>query len=199
MIIFVNTCNAYYRQMPANLNALIRYRTINDCLSTGRRYTIDELVEACSEAIRESTPGEGGVSERTVRNDIRVMRSDILGVNAPIAQKDGYYYYSDGSFSLINVLMSGSDLVDKIIVMLNEIRGQISHPELDNVLKGLKKVKSKTIISHSIEKSIILEESQNQVFFEPMAFKTFSESKKPVLKPTWGDLFEILSSLKKGE
>ena len=199
MIIFVNTCNAYYRQMPANLNALIRYRTINDCLSTGRRYTIDELVEECSDAIRGNTTGEGGVSERTVRNDIRVMRSDILGVNAPIAQKDGYYYYSDGSFSLINILISGSDLVDKIIVMLNEIRGQISHPELENVLKGLKKVKSKTIFSHSIEKRIILEESQNQVLFEPMSFKTDREPKKLVLKPTWGDLFEIISAMKKRE
>jgi len=38
--------------MPANLNALIRYKTINSCLSGGRRrWSIDELRERCSEAL----------------------------------------------------------------------------------------------------------------------------------------------------
>jgi hypothetical protein len=60
-------------------------KTINTCLYGGkRRYNINELINACSNALDE-TRGRGiRISERTVRDDLRVMRSDILGFNAPI-------------------------------------------------------------------------------------------------------------------
>ncbi|MBO4820905.1 MAG: hypothetical protein J5548_05510 [Prevotella sp.] len=38
--------------MPANKNALIRYKTIDNCLRNRyRRWTLDDLVEACCEAL----------------------------------------------------------------------------------------------------------------------------------------------------
>ena len=38
--------------MPANKNALIRYKTIDNCLRNRyRRWTLDDLVEACSDAL----------------------------------------------------------------------------------------------------------------------------------------------------
>lgn len=38
--------------MPANKNALIRYRTIDNCLRNRyRRWTLDDLVQACSDAL----------------------------------------------------------------------------------------------------------------------------------------------------
>ena len=38
--------------MPANKNALIRYKTIDNCLRNRyRRWTLDDLVDACSEAL----------------------------------------------------------------------------------------------------------------------------------------------------
>jgi hypothetical protein len=82
--------------MPANLNALIRCKTINSCLFGGKRkYDIGELIEACSEALSEARGRTTKISERTIRDDIHVMRSEILGFNAPIEQKDGLYFYSD--------------------------------------------------------------------------------------------------------
>ena len=39
--------------MPVNKNALIRYKTIDNCLRNHfRRWTIDDLVEACSDTLR---------------------------------------------------------------------------------------------------------------------------------------------------
>ena len=40
--------------MPANKNALLRYKTIDKCLrNRARRWTLEDLVEACSDALYE--------------------------------------------------------------------------------------------------------------------------------------------------
>ena len=38
--------------MPVNRNALIRYKTIDNCLRRrNRRWTLEDLIEACSDAL----------------------------------------------------------------------------------------------------------------------------------------------------
>ena len=40
--------------MALNKNALIRYKTIDKCLqNTYRRWTLDDLIDACSDALYE--------------------------------------------------------------------------------------------------------------------------------------------------
>ena len=127
--------NAAYLQseknMPANLNALIRYRTIDKCLSNPyRKWTIEDLMEACSKALEESRGIYTGISERTIREDIRVMRSDILGFNAPIVQKDGNYSYEDRDYSIFNVSIREADLLSRILNFMLEIQSDIQHPDM---------------------------------------------------------------------
>ena len=88
--------------MPANKNALIRYKTIDRCLRNRyRRWTLDDLVEACSDALYEMEGILRGVSVRTVQADIQIMRSDKLGYNAPIEVYDGKYYrYAEDDYSI---------------------------------------------------------------------------------------------------
>ena len=63
--------------MPANKNALIRYKTIDNCLRNKyRRWTLEDLVEACCNAIYDMEGISKGVSVRTVQGDIQIMRSD---------------------------------------------------------------------------------------------------------------------------
>lgn len=98
--------------MPVNKNALIRYKTINKCLQNRyRRWTLDDLVEACSDALYEFEGILKGVSVRTVQSDIQVMRSDRLGYNAPIEVYDNKYYrYSDPDYSITDMPLSADDL-----------------------------------------------------------------------------------------
>ena len=71
--------------MPANRNALIRYKTIDNCLRNPyRRWTLEDLVDACSDALYEYEGIDKGISKRTVQMDIQMMRSEKLGYNAPI-------------------------------------------------------------------------------------------------------------------
>jgi hypothetical protein len=124
--------------MPANLNALVRYKTINSCLYGGlRRWSIEELIDACSSALADTRGRYGKVSERTIRDDIRVMRSDILGFNAPIKQTGGLYYYDDPKYSILSIGITDPGLIERIIKMLLEIKKEVKHPELEIVLKKL--------------------------------------------------------------
>jgi hypothetical protein len=124
--------------MPANLNALIRYKTINSCLYGGRRrWSIDELRTRCSDALAENRGRYATVSERTIRDDIRVMRSDILGLNAPIKQEGGLYFYTDPNYSIMSLGITDAGLAEQILALLLKIRGKVNHPEIEIILKKL--------------------------------------------------------------
>jgi len=124
--------------MPINRNALIRYRTINQLLSTGRWYTIYELLDACNEALRDFCGGDTSVSERTIRDDIRVMRSDILGFRAPIGVKDGLYYYSNRNYSLQNVLITDQGLIEELLGLFQDLKqNKIDLARIDEMMKQL--------------------------------------------------------------
>ena len=87
--IFLKLWLIFIRAMPVNKNALLRYKTIDRCLRNKyRRWTLDDLVEACSDALYEMEGITRGVSVRTVQADIQMMRSDKLGYNAPIEVYD---------------------------------------------------------------------------------------------------------------
>ncbi len=98
--------------MPRNKNALLRYRTIDRCLrNTGRRWTLQDLVDACSDALYEYEGKQDLVSTRTVQLDIQMMRSDRLGYEAPIEVYDKKYYrYSDPKYTISNRPLSQHDI-----------------------------------------------------------------------------------------
>ena len=98
--------------MPANKNALLRYKTIDNCLRNRyRRWTLQDLVDACSDALYEYTGKDEYVSVRTVQLDIQKMRSDELGYNAPIVVRDKKYYtYEDADYSITNTPITDGDL-----------------------------------------------------------------------------------------
>ena len=86
--------------MPVSKNALIRYKTIDRCLQNHyRRWTLDDLIDACSDALYELEGRDEGVSKRTVQLDIQNLRKLY---SAPIKVIDHkYYIYEDEDFSFI--------------------------------------------------------------------------------------------------
>lgn len=92
--------------MSTNKNAIIRYQALNRCLrNPGRKYYIEDLIEACNDSLMDIDPSSTGVKKRQVYDDMKFM-SDSQGFDAPIESlKDGkkvYYRYSDLSFSINN-------------------------------------------------------------------------------------------------
>ncbi|MDY4852733.1 MAG: hypothetical protein SO188_07875 [Prevotella sp.] len=114
--------------MPANKNALIRYKTIDNCLRNRyRRWTLDDLVEACCDALYDMEGITKGVCARTVQMDIQIMRSDKLGYNAPIEVYDRIYYrYADPDYSITEMPLSIEDckLIKEAIILLEKKKDQ---------------------------------------------------------------------------
>ena len=142
--------------MPVNRNALIRYKTIDLCLQNRyRKWTLDDLVEACSESLYEYEGIRKGVSQRTVQLDIQLMRSDKLGYNAPIVVREKKYYaYDDQGYSIMNIPVSENDLnkLMETVDFLKQFKGFSYFRELDTVVQKLedhvysKKINRKPVI-----------------------------------------------------
>lgn len=127
--------------MPANKNALLRYKTIDNCLrNRQRRWTLQDLVDACSDALYDFEGIRKGISTRSVQLDIQMMRSDKLGYNAPIEVYDRKYYrYADPNFSITELPMSQNDY-DKLaeaVDMLRQYSDFDAFAELSDVIGRL--------------------------------------------------------------
>lgn len=98
--------------MAVNKNALIRYKTIDKCLQNKMRdWTLNDLIEACSDALYDFEGRDINVSTRTVQLDIQLMRSDKLGYNAPIEVYDRKFYkYAEEDYSITNIPLTENDM-----------------------------------------------------------------------------------------
>jgi len=127
--------------MPVNKNALLRYKTIDNCLrNTGREWTLENLVDACSDALYEFTGRDENVSVRTVQLDIQKMRSEELGYNAPIEVYDKKYYrYSDPDFSITATPISESDLrqMSDAVSVLKQLSGFSGFAGMEDIVGRL--------------------------------------------------------------
>ena len=128
--------------MPANKNALIRYRTIDRCLRNRyRRWTLEDLVDASSDALYDIAGIGIGVSGITVQGDLQIMRSDKLGYYAPIEVYDNKYYrYADPDYSITNTPISTEDynLIANAVKTIEEYRENGDIEKLDEMLVKVK-------------------------------------------------------------
>ncbi|MGZ3757925.1 MAG: helix-turn-helix transcriptional regulator, partial [Mucilaginibacter sp.] len=127
--------------MPVNRNALIRYRTIDQCLQNRRRqWTLDDLIEACGDALYEYQGIDTGVSRRTVQADMEMMRSNKLGYEAPIVVVDKKYYtYSDKYYSIANSPLNQQDMqvLSEVSDLLKQFKGFNHFTDLNEMVSKL--------------------------------------------------------------
>jgi len=142
--------------MPVNRNALIRFKTIDNCLRNRvRRWTIDDLIEACSEALYEFEGIDKGVSRRTVQMDIQVMRSEKLGYQAPIIViEKKFYTYEDHEYSITNIPHTQQDLgkLTEVVEILRQFKGFSHFQELSGMVQ---KLEDKVHVSKTKQRPII--------------------------------------------
>lgn len=127
--------------MPINKLALVRYKTIDNCLKNRfRKWTLEDLVEACSDALYEYEGISKGVSKRTVQLDIQNMRSEKLGYNAPIIVTDKKFYsYEDKNYSITNIPLTSQDLgtLTEVVEVLRQFKGFGYFEELTGMVNRL--------------------------------------------------------------
>src|SRR4051812_8793583 len=127
--------------MPANRNALVRYKTIDACLrNRQRKWTLYDLIEKVSESLYEYEGIDKGISRRTIQADLQLMRSDKLGYFAPILVIDKKYYtYEDPTYSITNIPLSDSDLsrMNEAVEVLRQFKGFSHFTALNEVVQKL--------------------------------------------------------------
>ena len=116
--------------MPNSKHAIIRYQALDKCFrNTGRKYFIEDLVEACRVALVNHTGNDESIQKRQVYDDINFMISEN-GYNAPI-EKDKvgrkvYYFYDDVNFTFVNDVYELPE-----VIAINKNAKRISYNELN--------------------------------------------------------------------
>ena len=118
--------------MATNKNAQIRYQALDRCLGNwSRRYYIDDLVDACNEALYLYN-GEGkkgdGVRKRQVQEDLKFMQSEE-GYGMMIdAIRDGHkmyyrYHHRNDSISERPFNQEEQNIVSDALMLLKRFEG----------------------------------------------------------------------------
>lgn len=127
--------------MSINKLALIRYKTIDECLQNRfRKWTLDDLIEKVSNALYEYEGISTGISKRTIQADIQLMRSDKLGYNAPIiVTEKKYYSYEDNTFSITKTPINNADVekMKEIVGVLKHLNGFNYFDEMSDMITKL--------------------------------------------------------------
>lgn len=120
--------------MPTNKHATIRFHALDRCFSNfGRKFYIEDLIEACNDALYEYSGIEDGVKRRQIFDDMTYMESE-QGWSVPLERiKDGrrkYYRYDDKSFSIKNqgINQSEAEQLKDTLSILSRFRGM---PQFD--------------------------------------------------------------------
>lgn len=103
-------------------------------------WTLEDLIDACSDALYEYEGKYDLVSKRTVQLDIQNMRSEKLGYNAPIEvfQKK-FYRYSDPDFSIKNIPVNENDIkvMNDAVQILKQFKDFSIFKEMNGVIQKL--------------------------------------------------------------
>lgn len=126
--------------MATNKHAIIRYHALDQCFSNpGRKYFIDDLMDACNKALYEYTGMSDGVKRRQIFEDIKFMESE-QGWSVPLERyKDGkqvYYRYDDKSFSIKNqpVNESEANQLKEALSILTRFKGMPQFEWMEEML-----------------------------------------------------------------
>jgi len=126
--------------MATHRHAVIRYQALDRCFSNfGRRYFIDDLIEACEEAIYNFTGKRDGIKRRQLFDDIKFMESEA-GYSIPLEKipdgKKKYYRYSDKNFSINKqpISQTEAEQLKDTIMMLNRFKGLPQFDWMEEVL-----------------------------------------------------------------
>ena len=147
--------------MATNKHATIRYQALDKCFSNfGRKFFIEDLIEACAVAIYDFTGIENGVKRRQIFDDITFMESQE-GYSIPLVRhKEGlrtYYRYEDKDFSINKQPLSPNEAeqLRNTMIMLSRFRGL---PQFDWMAETMARLESSFKLSDGA--------AENVVFFE---------------------------------
>ncbi len=157
--------------MSSNNHALVRYRTIDQCLkSRDGQYFVKDLIKECSDAVHEYEVYKSKkekkfspISRRTLMYDLKFMKDDVYGFGAPIMhdKKEGYYY-DDPNYQAFKAKISDPDKVrlSEALAIMKDLCGNNQFKDLEETVLRIENT-YKIYNSRADAKSIQFEKSTN--------------------------------------
>jgi predicted DNA-binding transcriptional regulator YafY len=105
-----------------------------------RKWTIEDLIDACNDALYEYDGIDTDISMRTIRLDLKAMRSDTLGYNAPIVVSNKKYYsYKEEDYSIAKSPLTTQDLgiLQEVSHLLRQFKGFSHFNEVSEMVNKL--------------------------------------------------------------
>lgn len=120
--------------MANSKHAHVRYNILDYCFRN-KALTFKQLLEHLNHKIAELFPGEG-ISERTLREDIKLFRDQVHGFGAPLIEMSRTYHYSDTNFSIATkpLLDYEQYLIDASQQLLERFE---NHPKYNKLAEAL--------------------------------------------------------------
>lgn len=141
-----------YENMPANKNAVLRYKYIDELLSDSHHlYNMDDLLKAVN--LRLEINGNKPIAVRTLQLDLNAMQNEVF--NAPIEKftfdKTICYRYSEPGYSIFHKPLSKEEtnLLGEVLSTIGQFEGLPHFAWLDNLQKGLGIKENRKIIDFS--------------------------------------------------
>lgn len=178
--------------MATNKHAAVRYNALDKCFSNhNRKCTFDDLLEVCNDAIYMEYGDYTGISVRTLRDDIRFMKSEE-GFSAPIVtRKDGgkpYYIYEDREFTIKKQKLSSveTEQLKNTLVTLSRFKGL---PKFEWMNEVVARLEGEFEIKNDVAEIVCFEQNPYLKGLEYFDKLFRSISNKRVLKVTYQPSF----------
>lgn len=122
--------------MANSKHAHVRYNILDKCFRN-KAFTFTELLEYVNIKIADLYPGEG-ISERTLRDDIKLFKDLKNGFGAPLEEMSRTYKYSDPNFSIASkpLLPFENYLIEASQQLLGRFE---NHPKYNKLAEALVK------------------------------------------------------------
>ncbi len=126
--------------MPLNKNAMARYHRLDACFSNqSKRYSIEDLIRECGDAIRTSDDPGATVSRSQVFDDIKNLMKEYPDAIVKMRGERGrvYYRYADPGFSINDRPLSVDEakMFRDTIKMLGRFKGMPHFDKLEDAAK----------------------------------------------------------------
>lgn len=122
--------------MPKTSLPAFRHRVIDACVrNTARNWSKDDLITEINSKLREHH-GIDGICEKTFYNDLSEMRAlKPRGYDAPLKCVNGYYIYTDPTYSISEISLSEDDInsINDAVDILSQFKQLPIHYELSLV------------------------------------------------------------------
>ncbi|MFB9056537.1 helix-turn-helix transcriptional regulator [Mariniflexile ostreae] len=168
--------------MANSKHAHLRYNILDDCFRN-KSYGFEELLKTLNEGVSELYPGEE-ISERTLRDDIKVFRDNVNGFGAPLPEGQRTYKYSDANFTIAKRPLQNYEqyLVEAAQQLLSRFE---NHPKYNRLSEALIKFQDEEEQENDAKKILFYdhnEEYKGIKFLKPLYLAI---KKKQVLEITF--------------